>query len=244
MLFEAILAVSVAVYAAAVLPKAWIFDPGAVWPRLDVVSPSAARAGAAGLVSAVLLAGFAPSDARAQPAAAPTRFSMTETLFLVVPGQMMKIGRDGQSAIIEQTLPPNADTPSGVHSRAYYDIKAGLSYTLDLIDPATPCGPSNFTGDWGDPFAMSADLIAQMAKFHPTDAGAATVNGIATEVSVAASPDGQAKVWVDPKTGLIVKWVMTPPNGAPRTMIEVTSFSLTPPSPAALALPTKCAHGG
>ena len=91
---------------------------------------------------------------------------------------------------------------------------------------------------------MSADLIAQMAKFHPTNAGAASVNGIATEVSVASTPDGQGKLWVEPKTGLIVKWVMTPPSGPPRTMIEVTSLSLTPPSPAALALPAKCARGG
>ena len=130
------------------------------------------------------------------------------------------------------------------HTRAYYDLKAGLSYTLDLVDPTTPCGPSNYSGEWGDPFSMSADLIAQMAKFHPRDAGAATVNGFATKVSVATTPDGEGKVWVEPKTGLIVKWVMTPSSGPPRTMIEVTSFSLTPPSPAALALPTKCAQGG
>jgi hypothetical protein len=211
--------------------------------RAAVVSPSAARALAVGLAVVALLVGFAPSASSAQPAAAPTRFSVTETLFLVVQGQVLKIGREGQSAIIEQTIPPTTDSPTGVRSRAYYDLKAGLSYTLDLLDRATPCGASNFTGDWGDPFAMSADLLAQMAKFHPTYAGAATVNGIATEVSVAATPDGQGKVWVEPKTGLIVKWVMTPPKGPPRTMIEVTSFSLTPPSPAALALPTKCAKG-
>jgi hypothetical protein len=203
---------------------------------------AAARGLAIGLAASALLTGFAPSVSRAQPAA-PTRYSVSETLFLVVQGQIMRIGRDGQRAIIEQTIPPTTDSPTGVRSRAYYDIKAGLSYTLDLIDPATPCGPSNVSGDWGDPFVMSADLIGQMAKFHPTDAGAATVNGIATEASVAATPDGQGKVWVEPKTGLIVKWVMTPPNGPPRTMIEVTSFSLTPPSPAALALPLKCAHG-
>jgi hypothetical protein len=205
---------------------------------------SAAGALRVGLAAAALLAGLAPAASSAQPAAAPTRFSVTETLFLVVPGQVMKIGRDGQSAIIEQTIPPSADSPAGLHTRAYYDLKARLSYTLDLIDPATPCGPSNFTGDWGDPFAMSADLTGQMAKLHPRDAGAATVNGIATEVFVATTPDGQGKAWVEPKTGLIVKWVMTPPKGPPRTMIEVTSFSLTPPSPAAVALPAKCARGG
>ena len=203
---------------------------------------SAARALAGGLAAAALLPGV-PSVSGAEPVAAPTRYSVTETLYLVVPGQVMKIGRDGGGAIIEQTLPPNADSPNGVHSRAYYDLKAGLSYTLDLIDPATPCGPSNFTGDWGDPFAMSAGLIAQMAQSHPTDAGPETVNGIATEVSTATTPDGQARLWVEPKTGLIVKWVMTPPNGPARTMIEVTALSLTPPTPEALALPGKCAGG-
>ena len=212
--------------------------------QLAVVSPSAGRDLAFCLAAAALFAGLAPSVSNAQPAVAPTRYSVTEILFFVVPDQIMKIGRDGQSAIIEQSIPARADHPTGVHSRAYYDLKAGLSYTLDLIDRATPCGPSKVSGDWGDPFAMSADLIAQMAKFHPTNAGAATVNGIATEVSTATTPDGQAKVWVEPKTGLIVKWVMTPPNGPPRTMTEVTSFSQTPPSPAALALPTKCAQGG
>jgi hypothetical protein len=198
---------------------------------------------AGGVAAAALLVGL-PSASGAQPAAASTRFSVTETLFFVVQGQILHIGRDGQRAIIEQTIPPRADNPTGVRTRAYFDLKAGLSYTLDLTDPATPCGPSNYTGDWGDPFAMSADLIAQMAKFHPTSAGAATVKGIATEVSVAATPDGEGKVWVEPKTGLIVKWVMTPAKGPPRTMIEVTSFSRTPPPPAALGLPTKCAKGG
>jgi hypothetical protein len=211
-------------------------------PQLAAARQSAARI-LVGLAGGALLAGFAPTVSASQPAAAPTRFSITETLFLLVPDQILKIGRNGQSAIIEQTIPPRTGNPTGVRSRAYYDLKAGVSYTLDLIDPAIPCGPSNVTGDWGDPFAMSADLIGQMAKFHPTDAGAATVNGIATEVSVATTPDGKGKLWVEPKTGLIVKWVMTPPNGPPRTMIEVTSFNLTAPSPAALALPTKCAQG-
>ena len=199
---------------------------------------------ACGLAVGALFTASAPVAASAQPAAAPTRYSVTETLFLVVPGQVMNIGRDGDRAVAEQTLPPNADSPAGVHTSAYYDLKAGLSYTLDLLDPATPCGPSNVSADWGDPFVMSADLIAQMAKFHPTAAGPETVNGIATEVSTATTPDGQARLWVEPKTGLIVKWVMTPPNGPPRTMIEVTSLSSTPPTPAALALPAKCARGG
>lgn len=195
------------------------------------------------LAATVLLAAFVPSVSHAQPAPAPTRYSVNETLFLVVEGQIMKIGRDGQSAVIEQSLPPSKDSPAGVHVRTFYDINAKLTTTLDLIDPANPCEPSKFSGDWGDPFAMSADLLAEMAQRHPTDAGTAIVNGIATKVSVAATPDGQAKVWVEPNTGLIVKWVMTPPSGPPRTMIEVTSFTLTPPSPAALALPSKCGKG-
>jgi hypothetical protein len=206
--------------------------------------PSVVSALAVGLAAALLLTGLTPSASGAQPLVAPTRYSITETLSLLVPGQLVKIGRDGQSAIIEQTIAPRADNPAGQHTRAYFDLKAGRSYTLDLINAATPCGPSSFSGDWGDPFEMSAGLVAQMAQLHPTDAGAATVNGIATEASVAMTPDGQAKLWIEPKTGLIVKWIMTPPKGPPQTLIEVTSLSLTPPSPAALALPAKCSRSG
>ena len=51
------------------------------------------------------------------------------------------------------------------------------------------------------------------------------------------------QLWVEPKTGLLVKWVATPPNGSPKTMIEVTSLSFSPPTPAALKLPAKCLQG-
>ncbi len=192
---------------------------------------------------AAILPLLAPASLAAQPAAAPTRYTITETLALVVPGQVMTIGRDGDRAIAENRLPGRPDDPAGVHTRAYYDLKASLSYTLDLIDPATPCGPSNYTGDWGDPFAMSAGLLAEAAKSHPTRAGSEVVNGIATEVSQAATPDGVMRLWVEPKTGLLVKWVATPPNGPPKTMIEVTALSYTPPTAAALKLPAKCLQG-
>jgi hypothetical protein len=187
------------------------------------------------LAAVVLLAA-----AHAQAAEAPTRYMVSEKLSLVVEGQTMTIGRDGQRAMSEQALPARADLPKGQRSRAFYDLNTGLTWTVDLIDHSTPCGASRFTGDWGDPFTISAGLIDQLGHYHPTRAGAETVNGIPTEVSVATTPDGQAKVWVDPRTGLLVKWVITPPKGPPQTMIEVTSFSLTPPPPAAFAIPPKC----
>lgn len=189
---------------------------------------------------AAILPLLVPASLAAQPAAPPTRYTVTETLSLVVPGQVMTTARDGDRAIAEMWIPAQPGNPSGVHSRAYYDLKASLSYTLDLIDSTTPCGPSNYTGDWGDPFTMSAGLLADAAKYHPTPAGSEVVNGIATEVSQATSPDGVMRLWVEPKTGLLVKWVATPPNGPPKTMIEVTSLSFTPPTPDALKLPAKC----
>ena len=191
---------------------------------------------------AALLPLLVPASLTAEPAP-PTRYMVTETLALVVPGQVMITGRDGDQAIAEMRIPARPDNPTGVHSRAYYDLKASLSYTLDLINPATPCGPSNYTGDWGDPFTMSAGLLADAAKYHPTAAGSDVVNGIATQVSQAATPDGLMQLWVEPKTGLLVKWVATPPNGSPKTMIEVTSLSFSPPTPAALKLPAKCLQG-
>jgi hypothetical protein len=188
---------------------------------------------------AALLLSLAPASLAAEPVA-PTRYTVSETLALIVPGQVIVTARDGDRAIIEMRGPPTADTPKGLFSRAYYDLKAQTSYTLDLQDPTTPCGLSTFKGDWGDPFTMSAGLVEQAGQYHPTPAGTEAVHAIATIVSQFNTPDGLQRIWVEPKTGLLVKWVITPPNGPPKTMIEVTSLSFTPPTADALKLPAKC----
>lgn len=91
-------------------------------------------------------------------------------------------------------------TYSDQHIRTYCDIKAGKSYTLDMTKTAADCSAGTFTGDWGDPFTMSADLTRQITKSTATE----TVNGLATRVFEA----GPSKAWVETKYGLIAKMVI------------------------------------
>jgi hypothetical protein len=178
----------------------------------------------------------------AQAATAPTTYTLVETNNLVG-SQSVVYARDGDKAISEQTGAPALGFPNGLHTKAFYDLKTGTSWTLDLRDASTPCGPSHFTSDWGDPFVISAGLTAQAADFHPTGAGPESVNGIATQKSVAMTKDGKMELWVEPKTGLLVKWVTTAPGKAPETVIEVKSLSFTAPPASAFALPPKCKAG-
>lgn len=186
-----------------------------------------------------LLSGSSQVNAQAQ-APTPARYQVRENYALVAPGQVLTVTRDGDRATLEQFMPPGAVGPEGSHSRAYYDLKSKTSHTIDLLVPTMACGPSNFSGDWGDPFVQSADLMGQMAGLHPTDLGPKTINGIATLGHEAKTPDAVMDIWTEPKTGLIVKWIATPSSGPPKVMIEVTSLSLTPPSAESLALPAKC----
>jgi hypothetical protein len=196
------------------------------------------------LASVIPLAGLGLTASQAATVAAPTRYSLIETFSLVVPGQILMIDRDGQKAVLVDIHPASANSPL-VHTRSYYDLPAGRGLTVDLTTPApSACTAFKFSGGWGDAFEMSAGFIAQLAQYHPTDAGMAVVRGIPTKIVEAATPDGRARFWIEPKTGLIVKWTNTPPSGPPRTILEVTAFSLSPRPAAAFVPPANCPKGG
>jgi hypothetical protein len=191
------------------------------------------------------LAGLLPlinlgaTASRAEVVAAPTRYALTEIFALVIPGQILKIDRDGAMAVMENTYPPGPGRPAS-HVRAYYDLTTGRVLNVDLSDPARPCTESKFSGDWGDAFTTSAGLIAQLNSYHPEGAGAAVVSGIPTRIVEATTPDGRATVWIEPKTGLMVKWTNTPPKGPPQTILEVTALDYAPRPPATFVPPANC----
>jgi hypothetical protein len=191
-----------------------------------------------GFVVISLAASIAASSAAA--ASAPTQYSIVETASLFMAGQIIKIYRDGDRAMMEQFAPKQSNGARVPHTRTYYDLKAGRSYTLDLDNPQTPCISSAVAGDWGDPFASSAEMSAELAKQKPADGGEDTVNGVKTKVLIATAPQGSATLWVEPRTGLVMKWQAAEPNGAPRTVIEVTQFVLGAPPAATFALPAAC----
>ena len=173
--------------------------------------------------------------------AAPTVFTVSEVFSLIVPGVEMTVYRNGQMAAMDQSYGPREGNPKGFHVRSVYYLETGTAYTWDLIDPSGGCGVSRFSGDWGDPFVMSKGLMEDSAKAKPKQVGTEMMAGVSTEVLEEATPDGTAKLWLDAKTGLIMRAVMTPPSGPAKTLIDVKQVSYAPPPQLAFKLLASCA---
>jgi hypothetical protein len=190
--------------------------------------------------SAVLLTTCAPS-LRAQTAPAPTVYSLTETNAMFGPVFTVNIYRNGSQALLDSQSPASTTMPKAIHTRALYDLNTHQSLSWDLIDSSIPCGKSNFSGSWGDPFADSDSLLDDLNKENPKQVGTATVLGFSAKILEATGPDGTVRAWVDVKTGLVLKALSIPPSGAPQTIIEVTKVSFAPPPASIFAIPANCA---
>lgn len=190
-------------------------------------------------LAATLLA--ASGLALARPAAAALNtYSLVETTSLAMEGQTIEIYRDGHRAMMETYAPQQPDGTKPPHTRTYYDLKAGRSFTIDLDNPLVPCGASDLTGDWGDPFASAAAMNHQLMKQKPADGGHEIIAGIDTKIFIASTPQGRAKLWIDPKSNLLMKWQVPGPDGKPLTLFEVTKFSTAVPPAGLLAVPAAC----
>jgi hypothetical protein len=165
----------------------------------------------------------------AQTSKPPEVYSATEINGMMGAPVTMKIDRDGAKAVVEQT--------SGtIHLRTFYDLEKHQSYSMDLNQPASGCGSGNFSGDWGDPFEMSAGLMKDLTKQTPTQLGSETMNGFATKVIEAPAGAQKVKVWIDNTYGLIIKAQI----GA-QTLLEIKQLSLARPAASLLAMPAACA---
>jgi hypothetical protein len=80
---------------------------------------------------------------------------------------------------------------------------------------------------------MSAGIMDELNKQHPTPAGMETVNGVPTKVSefVMESATGKSKIWIDPKYGMIMRILMAQPGGAPTVAFETTRITFAAPPP-------------
>jgi|GEM_PF-1342444 len=185
------------------------------------------------LIVFVFLAGLASPSLFAQYAKAPDAYSVTEINSMFGPTSTMEVWRDGNRAVLDQSY-LSAGASSGGHTRQIFDLKAGKSYSLDLSQAGGQCSAGNISGDWGDPFATTAELTKLNAKEVGTD----TVLGMAAKVLEVVLPgqQGTSKVWVDARYGLILKMVM-----GGKTVIEVKKVSFAKPPASELAMPAACA---
>lgn len=189
-----------------------------------------------------MIAGFlavaAAAIAQAQTTNGPSAYSLTETNAMFGPPLTVEIHRDGSMALLDSSTAAGAGQK--VHTRTLYDLRAGKSYTFDLEKPSTACSTGNFSGDWGDPFAMSAEVLKELAGKTPKVLGTETVAGVATKVMEVPDPKMTAKVWLDEKDSLVMKLAMAPPGGAQQTMIEVKQFTPGKQPANLFAVPAGC----
>lgn len=125
-------------------------------------------------------------------------------------------------------------------SRSLNDLQAHTRYIWNPGNPGAGCSSANLTGDWGDPFALSAMLEDQIAKKGAKVTGVETINGIAARVVESTEPGGITKLWQDPKSSLVLRAQSFPPGGPAVTLLEVQSFRMTAPDPSLFVLPPGC----
>jgi hypothetical protein len=178
------------------------------------------------------------SPLRAQYAPAPDAYTLTETSAMAGPGETMKVYRDGQKAAIDIT--PAAGAAAGaIPVRSVYDLQAHTNVSWDPTATAPTCGSGTFSGDWGDPFAGTADTAGQLAQQGAKKVGAEPMDGFATDVYEFVEPTTHQtyRVWVDTKYGLTVKL-----QSGNQIFQEITQLSLGAPPAALFVLPAACSN--
>jgi len=187
-------------------------------------------------IAAAAALAFPAAALRAQSGGEPTAYTVA-VRYQITGTALRTTYRLGTKVLVDQVPPagvPPSATP-GPATRTLYFLDTGETVAWE---PGAVCTRGSFRGDaWLDPFGGAADL----AMPGVTRVGAETIHGIATTILVSSAKPG-FRLWVDPKTGLMMKSEFTPPSGGkPVTWFEVTDVQLTPPPAALFEVPARCA---
>ncbi|MGA7292752.1 MAG: hypothetical protein WBW53_18160 [Terriglobales bacterium] len=175
----------------------------------------------------------------AQSPAEPTAYTVT-VKFQITGTALRTTYRLGSKVLVDSVpspgIPPSP-TPAAV-TRTLFFLDTGQSVSWEPANAAAACKRGSFHGDeWQDPFSGAADF----AMPNVTQVGSETIHGIAAKILVSKDKAG-IKLWVDPKTGLMLKAEFTPPTSNKAiTYFEVTDVHLEPPPAALFEIPAHCA---
>jgi len=170
----------------------------------------------------------------------PTAYTITEISGAGGNPSKMTVYRNGSKAAILVEFPAqSANTPAS-RTLSLYDLKQGTSWSWDPTASPATCDAGTFSGDWGDPFAMSAELTPKIASGEFKPGGLETLHGIPTTIYESNSAQGDIKVWFDQKDSLVIRAQFGSP-GSLQTLVDIQSVSVGPPMPSVLALPASCA---
>ncbi len=171
---------------------------------------------------------------------APSPTSYTVIQAGSIPGAQTTVYRSGSKALMVNFMPAQGATPA---SKTYslYDIAAGKNWTWNPEVKQVGCSAGTFSGDWGDPFAFTAEFLTDISKGQYKSAGAANMNGFATEIYTGSESGANIKIWFDRKDGLLIRAEASMPGGPPMVTTNVTKVSVAPPPMSLMNLPPICA---
>jgi hypothetical protein len=183
---------------------------------------------------------FAASQARAQ-AASPTTYSITEGVGGgAASGTSMTIYRSGNKVLTLMNQPAQGDTPAS-RTMTLYDLQAHTTLSWDAAAHPPACGAGTFSGDWGDPFGMSAEITSGVAKGELKLVGNEMTAGVSTEVYAGGNAQSTTRAWFDKKDGLVMRAVVRTPGAPPMVLVDVRKVSFDAPPPAMFVPPPACA---
>jgi hypothetical protein len=169
----------------------------------------------------------------------PTAYVITQSVGTA--GGTSTTYRSGSKVLVDFNQPAQAGTPAA-RSLSFYDLTAGTNTTWNPDASPVQCSVGTFSGDWGDPFAGTAELEGDIAKGDLKPAGSATINGIATQIYAGTTQGANVKAWIDTKDyGLVIRVEVTSPGADLMVVSDVTKVSFATPAPSVFALPAACA---
>jgi hypothetical protein len=173
-------------------------------------------------------------------APSPTAYTITSAM----PGSdqgTMTVYRSGSRALIELNQPAKPDGTPASRSLTLYDLKASTSHSWDPAAKSAACSAGTFSGDWGDPFATTAEISPIIAKGDLKPVGSETLSGVPTRIYAGTTQGSSLKAWLDEKDGLVIRAMIGTPGAPPMTMVDIRKISFTPPPSSLFVLPAGCA---
>jgi hypothetical protein len=169
----------------------------------------------------------------------PTAYVITQSVGTT--GGTSTTYRSGSKVLVDFNQPAQAGTPAS-RSFSFYDLTSGTNTSWNPDASPVQCSVGTFSGDWGDPFAATAELQGDITKGDLKPAGSETINGIATQVYAGTTQGANVKAWIDTKDDdLVIRVQISSPGANVMVMSDVTKVSFVTPAPSVFALPAACA---
>jgi hypothetical protein len=170
----------------------------------------------------------------------PTNYTIIEGINGQAAGPITTIYRSGSKVLQEFNQPAQGGTPAS-RTLTLIDLSAHTSWTWSPAASPVSCNSATVSGGWGDPFDLTGELSADIAKGDLKPAGTETLAGVSTAVYSGNTGGTDVKVWLDQKDGLVVRAIASG-GGQSMTLADVRRVIIGAPAPAHFVLPAACAE--